>query len=134
MSIRTVTWSSDLSVGVKAFDRDHAGLAELLNEIVLAVDGGASRVLLEKLLRSLAAETEEHFRREERYLEGIGFPDLAIHKEEHRRLEAEIRHLQAAFENEEAVLDDRMLEFLRHWLIDHVVDFDKDYAAWGDGK
>jgi hemerythrin-like metal-binding protein len=130
MSIRTVAWSSDLSVGVKAFDRDHAGLAELLNEIVLAVDGGASRLLLEKLLRALAAGTEEHFRREEKYLQGIGFPDLARHIAEHRRLESEIRHLQAAFEAGEVALDDRMLEFLRHWLVDHVVDFDKDYAGW----
>ncbi|MEO5338184.1 MAG: hemerythrin family protein [Magnetospirillum sp. WYHS-4] len=126
MSTRVVAWSDDLSVGVRAFDRDHRALTEQLNEIVVAAESGTSPRVLADLVRNLLVGTEEHFRREEAYLHRIGFPEAESHAGEHRRLLSEI----GALKEGTATVDERALAFLRHWLIDHIVDFDKTYAAW----
>jgi len=130
MSIRVIKWSEELSVGIRAFDRDHRNLVEILNEIAHAIDAGASPVGIAQLVNHLADETESHFRREEGFLMGAGYPDAERHRQEHGRLLGEIRAIAVRLAAGEAVEDGELYEFLRGWLVDHVVTFDKEYVPW----
>lgn len=130
MSLRYLTWTDELTVGQRGFDRDHHALAELLNEVLVAADGEASPGVLAMLVHNLTVATETHFIKEEAYLRRIQFPGLEAHAAEHKRLMVEIRLLERGVSGGRVVLDDKAADFLRHWLVDHVVEFDKAYATW----
>jgi len=130
MSIRVVKWSDEMSVGVRAFDRDHRGLVELLNEIAYAIDAEASPAAVAELITRLADETTAHFAREEGFLRGTGFPGLDRHAAEHRRLLGEIRATATQVAAGDVAEDEELHRFLHNWLIDHVVAFDKEYVPW----
>ena len=130
MSIRIVKWSDELGVGVRAFDRDHRRLVEMLNEIAYAIDAESSPKAVAELIRQLAEETEDHFSREEAFLRGCGYPGLDRHVVEHHRLLEEIRETASRVETGDIAEDEALRTFIHHWLIDHVVAFDKDYVPW----
>lgn len=130
MSLRHLTWTDELTVGQRGFDRDHRAMAELLNEILVAADGQASPGVLAALLHNLTVATETHFIKEEAYLRRIDFPDTEAHAAEHKRLMVEIRLLERGLAGGAVTLDEKTADFLRHWLVDHVVEFDKAYTRW----
>jgi len=133
MSIRIVKWSEDMSVKVRAFDRDHRGLVEFLNEIAYAIDARIAPDALADLIRHLADEAAAHFSREEAFLRGTGFPGLDRHAVEHRRLLGEIRAAADRVAAGDIAEDEALHAFLHSWLIDHVVEFDKEYVPWARG-
>ncbi|MBF0562462.1 MAG: hemerythrin family protein [Alphaproteobacteria bacterium] len=119
-----------MSVGIRIFDRDHFNLVEDINEIAHAMEGGAPPATIAELMTRLCDETDAHFSREAAFLRQAGFPDVERHVEEHRRLLEEIRTATAGIAAGKGPEDEDLYHFLRHWLIDHVIGFDKDYVLW----
>ncbi|MBI4967984.1 MAG: hemerythrin family protein [Rhodospirillales bacterium] len=126
-----VDWTPDLSVGVPNLDADHKKLVELLNRVFVAAYAGVEEEVLAGVLAELAAYTKDHFTREEAHLAQRFYPDLPAHKAEHDRLVAELAQIsrRAIDERQEGMSAD-VSEFLRRWLVDHILDRDRAYAEY----
>jgi hemerythrin len=126
-----VDWTADLSVGVANLDADHKKLVELLNRVFVAAYAGVEEEVLEGVLAEVAAYTKEHFAREEAHLAQRFYPDLPAHKAEHDRLTAELAKIsKRALDEREQGLSAEVSEFLRRWLVDHILDRDRAYAEF----
>lgn len=134
---RRLSWHPDWSLGIEPLDRDHRALMERLTDIYLrhgpqARHGPATAAEGEALLRelgTLAREAREHFRREQAFLRAIDFERVERHEAEHERL-AEV--LERLIEDWRAAglrtLDEHTLETLHHWLLEHILGGDRDFA------
>lgn len=126
---RVSAWKAGVSVGLLAFDLDHhllqVSLGILENEISYASRGEA----LEKSIAFLIHLTDEHFSREERLMEEIGYHGLKPHKESHDIMRA---WMDASLPEIGAMrnphYDDDVIAYLYDWWEGHSEKDDKGYA------
>ncbi len=69
-----MTWTTDLSVGVKQFDDEHKELINIINMLNTAIISDDPKSHLEKILSNLAKYTRNHFSHEEELMEKHGYP------------------------------------------------------------
>jgi hemerythrin len=89
---------------------------------------------LGRVLSSLIKYTQGHFKAEEGILQSNQYPDFVNHKIEHDRFTQTILDLQAKFQRNEIGLTIDLMEFLKGWLIKHIMGVDKKYSAFLKAK
>src|SRR3990167_4227933 len=77
--------------------QDPQTLVRQVNELHTATSEGRGHEIVARLLEELVRDTVEHIRREEHYMETIGYPQLVQHKAGHDSFVAELRSLQEKF-------------------------------------
>lgn len=136
VSRRYITWSDQLSVGIKSVDEDHQKLISLMNNLQTAIHYPTGESFERQALNELVAYTKYHFQREEEMMEKNSYPDFALHKAEHEAMVSRIGEFLAAYEDsrtrEKAV--EQIAEFLKGWLINHIMGSDQRYGPYLKGK
>lgn len=126
-----LVWNEDLSVGVEQIDADHKVLVALVNKVS---DHGLGHKEVDAVLTELLAYTLHHFRREEAMMAACGYPDLAAHQMAHENLATKATQLAAAWKKSESPeLIVELLDFLRAWLVKHIMEEDKKIASYARG-
>jgi hemerythrin len=120
----SLQWREQLSVGNDLIDNDHKHLIMLVNQ---AEETLKSKNLksLKTVLDSLAEYAKFHFSREELVATGAGYPRVAQMHESHEALITKLS--QVAQQLEQELSDEaaqHFVEFLRDWLISHVIKED----------
>lgn len=126
-----IQWDKSFSVGTTALDADHRRLIEILNRIHDAWQTDPSKVELDQLFDELLDYTDGHFNREESKLAARDYPGLASHQIQHDRLRETVlafraRHLAG---NTPDALTEDMTNFLKTWLMDHILVEDMKYKS-----
>lgn len=126
--LKKFTWDATMSVGVEDLDRDHRFLVTLIDRLASMDDlGDASEI--EHVLDELVRYTEEHFEREEEYMEATGYPDLVHHRLLHENMVKKIDELRVQFFlGDKEHIGHQTLDFLIHWLHNHVLGEDMKYS------
>lgn len=122
------TWSDNLSVGNAFIDNDHRKLFDLANRLHLAMSEGRGKDVMSKVLSNLIIYTREHFQREEDHMRKINYPGFAAHEADHVHLLKVVVELQNKFDNGNSLLTIEVSNFLREWLLNHIMKMDKDLA------
>lgn len=120
-----IDWNDTLSVGYRPIDAEHMRLAELVNEFHGDLLAGSSMTLIEAGFQRIIRHAADHFRHEERLMEESGFPDSHNHRLAHQQLEAQIADLLTQIEAGEPVFTLELVEFLKNWLLNHILTMDK---------
>lgn len=129
-----IFWRPQISIGHDDIDNDHRYLILLINTVELVLrfpeDGHNVELALDELRRYAG----KHFEREERIQVACGYLHLDQHKLEHRRLlqelDALIERVRLSLTASAAGLDaikeqsPVITQFLRKWLLDHVMKSD----------
>jgi hemerythrin len=124
-----VKWNEKLSVGVSIIDDEHKKLVEMLNELYDAMLSKKSEEALGKLLDGLVAYTAYHFEHEEALFAETGYAAAAEHKKEHDDLAKKALDVHKKYqEGTTATLSTEVLNFLRKWLLTHIVGSDKKFG------
>ncbi len=126
-----ITWKDHYSVGVAALDHDHKILVDLINQLHSAYAAGKGAEELEVVFEVLMEYTVHHFEREETLMRTHGFPGLAPHVEEHRKLRAQVvTYHQQYQERHEGGFFLELLAFLDNWLVLHILDTDMAFRGF----
>jgi hemerythrin-like metal-binding protein len=130
-----MTWTEEMSVGVKVLDEDHKILIGLLNELHDGIESGRTRGALESVIDKMFRYTRTHFAREEKLFAQTGYPGTEAHKAEHERLIRRTVGLQARFESGQSrELSLEAMAFLQKWLTDHIMGSDQNYKPYFNAK
>ncbi|MCF7821415.1 MAG: bacteriohemerythrin [Mariprofundaceae bacterium] len=125
-------WSDDFLLGIDRLDKQHDALFSTLNKLHDILMSHGSPVAIDKTLSCLIDQTRVHFQTEETFMQQHDYPDYEGHKTLHDILlrqiegvletqhELESYHLQQSWAEK---LD--LADFLREWLLSHIVDADK---------
>jgi hemerythrin-like metal-binding protein len=127
----TIPWTKAYSVGVPAIDKDHRNLFELIDTLNRALDKKLSKEKIAKAITGLIQYTEGHFAREERVMARYGYPGIGKHRVQHRNLELLVHAIYNVFiEDPDSIDPQKLMKFLNHWLVDHIIRVDMDYAKY----
>jgi len=127
-------WSSTYSVNIGVVDSQHKVLVDLINELHQAMITRTGKEHLGKILSNLVKYTQGHFKAEEGILQLNQYPDFINHKAEHDRFTQTILDFQRKFQKSEIGLTIGVMDFLKDWLIKHIMGVDKKYAPFLNAK
>jgi hemerythrin-like metal-binding protein len=123
-----LSWEKSKEIGISESDRQHRQMVDMMNNVHLAVSQNRSQKAIANAINSLIDYTKVHFEWEEDMLAQANYPRLAEHKEEHKKLLLEIKQHSQDFERGNVKVIEEAVSELNHWLVNHVVHSDKDYA------
>ncbi len=128
-------WTKDLQTGIRVIDMDHRSLVDVVNELHANWEKGRFAEALPGLMGNLFNYCVDHFFREEKLMEDYGYPGLRLHRERHRGIRRYIYALRVvATEHPNRVDPEKLLMFLRDWLINHIGKSDMDYVGYIDQR
>jgi hemerythrin-like metal-binding protein len=126
---QVIVWDDSCKIGIELMDNDHRVLVDLINQLPAAFEGGETEWVVGSVVNALMDYTEYHFGREEKLQELCGFAGCAGHKKVHAKLAAQAKVYQHAYlEKPESVDAQELAQFLKHWLMNHILIEDKKYV------
>ena len=123
-------WSDDFSVNIEEVDEQHRTLVGLVNDLHVAIREHRGKTASRKVLDRLAEYTRTHFMLEESLMRLTRYPGFDVHRQQHEDLIAQVQSLQYKLDHENAAITFELLNFLRKWLIQHILESDKRFGAF----
>ena len=130
MAASMFKWKNDFSVGIKELDDQHRSFFEILNRLGAAAGGNKGMVVVGPVLQELKEYSRHHFTEEENWLKIIGFPGLQHQKIQHEFFISQVTDLQDRYSKGDGNIPISTLEFLRDWLLNHILENDKKYGTF----
>jgi len=127
-------WDSIYSVNIGVLDTQHKMLVAMINDLHQAMAARSGKDKLGSILAGLVKYTQGHFATEERLMETFGYADFLAHKSEHDGLTNTVLDLQRRFYASQAGMSVEVMEFLRDWLVKHILGSDKKYSPFLNAK
>ncbi len=127
-------WKDEFSVKVKRFDDQHKNLIAVINDLHDAMRAGKSSEVLGKIFNNLIEYTSTHFGEEEEYMQKFGYSKFNEHKKEHDELIKQVTELKKKFDNKQMFLSIELMNFLKEWLMHHIMKTDRDYGPFLNDK
>ncbi len=129
-----VTWGSQFETGIEEIDGQHKRLVKLLNDLHDGMIKGKTKAALRETLEGLIDYTKDHFATEESLLEQYRYPGLERQREQHAQLLQDVGEMRREFEDGASNVADKLLEFLKNWLVRHILHSDKLYGPFLQDK
>lgn len=123
-------WSDTYSVKIGMIDMQHKNLVGMVNALHQAMVAGHGKDELGKILSALVKYTQVHFKTEEGLMESHKYPEYTQHKSEHEKLTKTVLEFQAKFQKSEVGLTIEVMQFLKDWLVKHIMGSDKRYSPF----
>ncbi len=122
-----VDWLAQYTIGVYRIDLEHEELFRLAN-LVLDLKG-ADKDTLMTIFKGLAKYCHYHFSNEEKLMADIGYPGLAEQRILHKSI---IRQMDEVLKKSKdlADLQGRRQQFMRGWIVKHVLEVDLKIAEF----
>jgi len=126
------TWNNTFLLGIPIIDRQHEKLFDIYDQLVEMSNlqekyqNDEMREVLHKLEKFLKV----HFQEEEDLLEKSDYPSMEEHKREHGLFIRKIEEFGLAFQADNPELLNSMLDFLKKWLVSHIMQTDFGYKEY----
>lgn len=132
MQVQATTWfpwKDAYSVSVPEIDAQHRRLVEIINRLQDAMLQGQGRSVIEGVLDDLESYSKSHFVFEEGLLAKHGYPKVATQEVQHRGFMTKLEKFRAEYRGGSITLTVPVMEFLREWLTQHIMQEDKAYST-----
>lgn len=124
-----VVWNYSVSVNNFDMDEHHRNLFSLINQIFKSLKQKSSNDVVIQLFKELKDYTMYHFSEEEKFMERLSFPELAIQKEAHSKFLKQVDEYVNSFVSGEKI-GAEIAVTLYDWLNTHIAIMDKKYADY----
>lgn len=117
--------SAELSCGDAEIDAEHEAIFRLV-ELVRKGEalGDVAKDLVVETAWLLADMLEQHLEHEERWMDEIGYPQAAQHKESHHIFREMLHQLYSLFETYAPDSQQLLMDVIQRYLKKHIKDFD----------
>ncbi len=131
-----ISWDDSWNIGINEIDEDHRKLVLLIQQLFGALIAAQGAEYVKKVFFELIDYTRYHFECEEKIYENNKFYDLTRHQKLHKELIQQVlemsKEILSRGETEE--VSDDFFEFLKHWLVDHILEEDTKFKEFLDQK
>ncbi len=122
-----IKWSEELSVDNEVIDAQHRKLIRLLNKLIEEHNNELNKGAAEAILTELIGYAKAHLELEEAFLEKHDYPNLTEHKEGHKAFSYKMGMFSLEFLKGKEEVGDAMINYLRTWIIQHIMNDDQEY-------
>lgn len=117
-------WTADMALGVPQMDASHQGIFKDLARLDEATDEE-----FRAAYPALIAKLELDFFGEEEQMEGIDFPGLKSHREQHAKVLAALHHVESRVRDGDVELGREANTLFPQWLMFHIATMDAALAT-----
>ena len=122
-----IHWEPKYDTGQPLVDTEHRLLVFLFRKLDVAIKTNQSDRILKQIVLEVRRCVEFHFVSEENLMRETEYPGYESHRVAHVKLLNELNTFVAKLvENQEYPED--LLDFLNHWLVEHIANFDQQVA------
>jgi hemerythrin len=129
-----IDWDNSYSVGIIEFDAQHKKLVDIINELHDAMKVGKGSAVIGTILKEMVKYTVTHFSYEEKILDLHNYPRLAGQKAEHAYYVEKINSFVKEYESGISMMSIDVSQFLKDWLMKHIMGTDRDYSEFLNSK
>lgn len=129
-----IKWNDNYSVKVDRFDEEHKKLIKIINKLNSAMLEGKGKKILTEIVEELIEYTATHFKNEEDYFKKYNYPEYQEHKKIHDNLIERVLKIQEKIEEGNETISIEVIDFLKDWLIKHIMGIDKKYSNFFKSK
>lgn len=129
-----ISWKAIYETGIVALDKEHQGLVSQINKLYEAIRDKQEDEVLEETLAMLESYTVDHFQHEEKLMAEYQYPGLEEHQKVHQELIDTVQDLKQRATSGKTELARELLKFLRVWVLEHIVNVDKQYGAFLESR
>ena len=129
-----IDWQDDFSVNIKSVDQQHIMLVALINDLHSAMKQGKGKEAISTVVHELLEYTKVHFSYEEGLMKNNSYPGYIEHKAKHDALVKQVVEIDDNLKAGKVVISQDVLNFLKKWLVEHILDTDKKYSSFLNGK
>lgn len=126
-----ICWEPGFELGIAPLDAQHHQLADCLNELHRASLGHAPEAEVAALLEQMHDHAQAHFAMEEGVLRSVAPSRFVAHRAHHQTLNAQFARVRQAVESGRLDAGVAARDFLRFWLMDHLLGSDRAAFAGG---
>ncbi len=125
-----LNWREVYETGIPEIDEQHKKLFNLLADIC-SVPMHEKGLKLKESMEQIFEYAKYHFKTEEEYWVKINLPQKMVehHKKEHTKYSKHINDMLKHF-SDGLFLSMTMSDFLKNWIIDHILGEDQEYTQW----
>jgi len=124
-------WSNKYLTGIPNIDDEHKNLFAIINVLHDNVQKNDPETNAAPVLAALGQYVKKHFASEEMVMRQAEYPSIADHIEKHRAINRKVqRYIDQCNDDPRAVDVGELLDFLKRWLVNHVLKSDMDYVPY----
>ena len=124
-----IKWTDKYTLGIQEIDNQHKGLVVIINELFTYMSEGKAKEKMEDVFDHLTEYTKKNFSAEELMLYRYAYKDIEEHKVEHKKFIEKLEAFKKDFNNSKITISLEVLNFLKDWLLNHILISDKKYAT-----
>ncbi|QJB57102.1 bacteriohemerythrin [Pseudodesulfovibrio sp. zrk46] len=125
-----VSWTNKLAMGIDSIDNQHKTLVKLINELNRAMRNKESASVIQRIVAGLKDYVVTHFAYEEKLFALHRYPETEEHKAIHTQFVEKVGDFELALQSGKAVVSIEVMNFLKDWLVEHIMGTDKQYVAF----
>ena len=129
-----IEWNNAFSVDIQKIDEQHKKFFSLVNMLYDAIMQGKGEEVVGSVLKELQQYVIFHFKSEETWMKMYNYPDMNKHKLEHEEGAKKVNELLLEYERGNKTVDIELLKFLSDWLQHHILEVDRKYISYFQGK
>lgn len=132
-----ITWKDCYATHVGCFDSEHQHLVALIDQYFRAIRENRGEQVVDSLLEKILDYTASHFAHEEKMMREHTYPRYHAHRQEHLKMIASVKGFQALLADDGTDRGDILMtirNFLRDWLLHHIVEEDQKYGPFFNQK
>jgi len=126
-TLKKITFWEELSIGNPDVDEDHQSLLEIYNELVDLVQINQSRENFARILSMMTDYSLIHFRKEEKYMKNLSYPELNEHKKNHNSYIYTVSMYNTQLLDTNPPDPIEIVKFLKTWWTNHILQLDLQY-------
>ena len=128
-SAEILRWTPEFSVRNRKMDSQHQKLVDLVNRLYSSMRSGKANDVVSSVLDELVQYTANHFADEETLMRLHKYPGLPDQQAQHKQLVDQVLELRRQFQAGQP-LGTRIFNFLKGWLVNHIMNEDKKYSSF----
>ncbi len=132
--METIKWSDGFSVGVAEMDRQHQKLVAMINRLIREQKVLTDAATIAELLTEMTDYALEHFRAEEYLMSEYGYKYKDKQTQQHEAFITKTQGFYSATNIGTNILSKALLDYLRQWLVSHILDEDMKYKDFFSSK
>lgn len=129
-NLRLIDWEPGFEMGIPLLDAQHKMLCAYINMLYRSLNSNRGKDVLMDIVQALKNYTVSHFSLEEQLFGPTPCPDSKKHAEIHRAFEQQVVAVEAKLHNGELEMGQELLDFLKDWLLTHILKTDHEYAPY----
>jgi hemerythrin len=129
-----IDWLDSYSVGVVEMDNQHKKLIDLINQLHDSMKAGKGNSEISVILNGLSDYTKYHFNSEEKILQENNYPGFIFQQNKHKEFVEKLKEFQQEAGTKSLSISIQVSQFLKTWLVEHILVEDKKYGKYLNGK